>query len=193
MNPLEKDSIKVIARNREARHEYFIEEDYEAGIELVGTEVKSIRKGTLNLKDAWCGIKDGQLMVNGQPVLIKGANRHEMNPYKGYIVTEEDMIKDILVMKKLNINAVRTSHYPNDHLWYTLCDRYGLYVVDEANVESHGMQYGKESLAHDPQYELAHVERAKRMLRSSLLKLISIMRFDRFTACATAMLTLSLD
>ena len=64
MNPLEKDSIKVMARNREARHEYFIEEDYEAGIELVGTEVKSIRKGTLNLKDAWCGIKDGQMLIN---------------------------------------------------------------------------------------------------------------------------------
>ena len=64
MNPLEKDSIKVMARNREARHEYFIEEDYEAGIELVGTEVKSIRKGTLNLKDAWCGIKDGEMLVN---------------------------------------------------------------------------------------------------------------------------------
>ena len=64
MNPLEKDSIKVMARNRETRHEYFIEEDYEAGIELVGTEVKSIRKGTLNLKDAWCGIKDGQMLIN---------------------------------------------------------------------------------------------------------------------------------
>ena len=64
MNPLEKDSIKVMARNREARHEYFIEEDYEAGIELVGTEVKSIRKGTLNLKDAWCGIKDGEILLN---------------------------------------------------------------------------------------------------------------------------------
>ena len=64
MNPLEKISIKVMARNREARHEYFIEEDYEAGIELVGTEVKSIRKGTLNLKDAWCGIKDGQMLIN---------------------------------------------------------------------------------------------------------------------------------
>ena len=64
MNPLEKESIKVMARNREARHEYFIEEDYEAGIELVGTEVKSIRKGTLNLKDAWCGIKDGQMLIN---------------------------------------------------------------------------------------------------------------------------------
>ena len=110
-------------------------------------------------------VEKGQFFVNGQPVLIKGVNRHELNPYKGYVVTEDDMRKDILVMKQLNVNAVRTCHYPNDPLWYSLCDEYGLYVVDEANVESHGMQYGKESLAHDPQYELAHMERAKRMLQ----------------------------
>lgn len=110
-------------------------------------------------------IKDGQFLVNGQPVLIKGANRHEMNPYKGYVVSEADMIQDILLMKQLNINAVRTCHYPNDPLWYTLCDRYGLYVVDEANIESHGMGYGKESLAHDPAYEHAHLERVKRMVQ----------------------------
>ena len=110
-------------------------------------------------------VEKGQFFVNGQPVLIKGVNRHELNPYKGYVVSEEDMRKDILVMKQLNVNAVRTCHYPNDPLWYSLCDEYGLYVVDEANVESHGMQYGKESLAHDPQYELAHVERAKRMVQ----------------------------
>ena len=110
-------------------------------------------------------VEKGQFFVNGQPVLIKGVNRHELNPYKGYVVSEEDMCKDILVMKQLNVNAVRTCHYPNDPLWYSLCDEYGLYVVDEANVESHGMQYGKESLAHDPQYELAHMERAKRMLQ----------------------------
>ena len=71
-------------------------------------------------------VKDGQFLVNGQPVLIKGANRHEMNPYKGYVVTEADMIQDIQIMKQLNINAVRTCHYPDDPLWYTLCDRYGL-------------------------------------------------------------------
>ena len=110
-------------------------------------------------------IEKGQFFVNGQPVLIKGVNRHEMNPYKGYVVTEEDMRKDILIMKQLNVNAVRTCHYPNDPLWYSLCDEYGLYVVDEANIESHGMQYGKESLAHDPQYEIAHLERMKRMVK----------------------------
>ena len=110
-------------------------------------------------------IEGGQLLVNGKPVLVKGANRHEMNPYKGYIVTEEDMIKDILVMKKLNINAVRTCHYPDDNLWYELCDRYGLYVVDEANVESHGMMYGPGVLAKNPDFEKAHVDRAERLVK----------------------------
>ena len=81
MNPLERDSIKVMARNREARHEYFIEEDYEAGIELVGTEVKSIRLGTLNLKDAWCGIKDGQLLVNQMHISpYEQGNRFNVDP-----------------------------------------------------------------------------------------------------------------
>ena len=81
VNPLEKDSIKVMARNREARHEYFIEEDYEAGIELVGTEVKSIRKGTLNRKDAWCGIKDGEMLVNQMHISpYEQGNRFNVDP-----------------------------------------------------------------------------------------------------------------
>ena len=110
-------------------------------------------------------IKDGQLLVNGQPVLIKGANRHEMNPYKGYIVSEADMIQDIQIMKQLNINAVRTCHYPDDPLWYSLCDRYGLYVVAEANIESHGMGYGDATLAKDPAFEHAHLERIRRAVQ----------------------------
>ena len=110
-------------------------------------------------------VKDGQLLVNGQPVLIKGADRHEMNPHGGYVVTEKDMIEDIKVMKQLNINAVRTSHYPNDPLWYSLCDRYGIYVVDEANIESHGMGYDDTSLARDEAYLAAHLERVKRMVQ----------------------------
>ena len=124
------------------------------------TEATSIEIGFRDVE-----IAGGQLLVNGKPVLIKGANRHEMNPYKGYVVTEADMIQDILVMKKLNINAVRTSHYPNDHLWYSLCDRYGLYVVDEANVESHGMMYGPGVLARNADFEDAHVDRAVRMVQ----------------------------
>ncbi len=128
------------------------------------------KKGQTESTSIGIGFRDAvivgnQFFINGKPVLIKGANRHEINPYKGYIVSEEDMIKDILIMKKLNINAVRTCHYPNDPLWYTLCDRYGLYVVDEANIESHGMGYKETTLAKDPQYELAHVERTRRMIR----------------------------
>ncbi len=110
-------------------------------------------------------IEDSQLKVNGRPVLIKGANRHEMNPYKGYVVSEADMIRDIQIMKQLNINAVRTCHYPDDPLWYSLCDRYGLYVVAEANVESHGMGYGEHTLARDPQFEEAHLERIRRAVQ----------------------------
>lgn len=110
-------------------------------------------------------IKDGQLLVNGQPVLIKGANRHEMNPYKGYVVSEADMIQDIQIMKRLNINAVRTCHYPDDPLWYTLCDRYGLYMVAEANIESHGMGYGEGTLAKRADYETAHLDRIRRAVQ----------------------------
>ncbi len=100
-------------------------------------------------------IARGRLLVNGQPVHLKGVNRHEHDPVTGHAVTVESMVRDIELMKQHNINAVRTSHYPNDPRWYTLCDRYGLYVVDEANIESHGMGYGPESLAKDPTWQLA--------------------------------------
>ena len=124
------------------------------------TESTSVQMGFRDVE-----IVGGQLLVNGQPVLIKGVNRHEMNPYKGYVVSEADMIQDILVMKQLNINAVRTCHYPDDPLWYSLCDKYGLYVIDEANIESHGMGYGSRTLAKVPQYEQAHLERISRMVQ----------------------------
>ena len=104
-------------------------------------------------------IKGAQLLVNGQPVLIKGVNRHEMDPDGGYVVSTERMVQDIQLMKQNNINAVRTSHYPNDPRWYDLCDKYGLYVVAEANLETHGMGFGDKSLAHFPKYEQTHLER----------------------------------
>ena len=107
-------------------------------------------------------LKDAQVLVNGQPVLFKGANRHEMDPDGGYYTSRERMIQDILRMKQLNINTVRTCHYPDDILWYELCDKYGLYVVAEANIESHGMGYGDESLAKFPLYEKTHLERNER-------------------------------
>ena len=106
-------------------------------------------------------IRDRQLLVNGQPILIKGADRHEMDPEGGYVVPLERMIQDIQIMKQMNINAVRTSHYPDDPRWYDLCDEYGIYLVAEANVEGHGMMYGPHPLAANPDYEKAHLERNK--------------------------------
>ena len=104
-------------------------------------------------------IKNAQVLVNGQPVLFKGANRHELDPVTGYVVSMDRMLEDIRVMKELNINAVRTCHYPNDPRWYELCDIYGIYMVAEANIESHGMGYGDKMLAKEPTYEKAHLER----------------------------------
>ncbi|MBQ6283663.1 MAG: DUF4981 domain-containing protein [Bacteroidales bacterium] len=109
-------------------------------------------------------IKNAQLLVNGKPILIKGVDRHELNENKGYVLSEADMIRDIRVMKELNINAVRTSHYPNDPLWYSLCDKYGLYVVDEGNIESHGMGYGEATLAKREDFKAAHLVRDRRMV-----------------------------
>jgi len=107
-------------------------------------------------------IRGSQLLLNGQPVLIKGVDRHEMDPDGGYVVSEERMMSDMEVMKRYNINAVRTSHYPNDRRWYDMCDRYGIYVVAEANLESHGMGYGEESLARRPDFAKTHLERNSR-------------------------------
>ncbi|MDR1492649.1 MAG: DUF4981 domain-containing protein [Planctomycetaceae bacterium] len=108
-------------------------------------------------------IKDGQLLVNGKPILLKGVNRHEHDPINGHTVSPKSMFEDIQLMKRNNINAVRTSHYPNDPRWYKLCDHYGLYVIDEANIESHGMGYGAESLAKNPLFDKAHLDRTIRM------------------------------
>ena len=104
-------------------------------------------------------IKNAQLLVNGQPVLVKGADRHEIDPDGGYVVSLERMIQDIKIMKQLNINAVRTSHYPCDPRWYDLCDEYGIYITAEANLESHGMGYEEKSLAKFPEYIVPHIER----------------------------------
>lgn len=108
----------------------------------------------------------GQVWVNGKPVLFKGADRHEMDPLTGYVVSRERMIQDIRIMKENNLNAVRTCHYPDDPEWYNLCDEYGIYVVCEANVESHGMGYGDKTLAIVPSFEKAHLERNQRMVEA---------------------------
>ena len=109
-------------------------------------------------------IKDGKLLINGQYVLIKGVNRHEHDPYTGHVVSREMMERDIALMKQMNINTVRTCHYPDDPYWYELCDRYGLYVWDEANCESHAQGYGERSLAKDPQFRDVVWSRNRNML-----------------------------
>ncbi|HZI32572.1 MAG TPA: glycoside hydrolase family 2 TIM barrel-domain containing protein, partial [Candidatus Binatia bacterium] len=122
-------------------------------------EVVPVRVGIRQIE-----IKNGDLLVNGQRILIKGVDRHEIDPDLGQAVTVADMIKDIQMMKAHNVNAVRCSHYPNQPAWYDLCDKYGIYLIDEANIESHGMGYGPETLAKDPQFAAAHMNRTVRMV-----------------------------
>ena len=109
-------------------------------------------------------IKDGKLLINGRYVLIKGVNRHEHDPYTGHVISRESMERDIAMMKQMNINTVRTCHYPDDPYWYELCDKYGLYVWDEANCESHAQGYGEKSLAKDPQFKEMVWSRNRNML-----------------------------
>jgi beta-galactosidase len=109
-------------------------------------------------------VRNGQLLVNGKAILIKGVNRHEHDMHKGHVISKASMIEDIKLMKQNNINAVRTAHYPNDPLWYQLTDQYGLYLVNEANIESHGMGYGSASLAKDDDWGHAHQVRIERMV-----------------------------
>ena len=111
-------------------------------------------------------IKNAQLLVNGQPVLFKGADRHELDPDGGYVVSRERMIQDIQIMKRLNINAVRTCHYPDDPVWYDLCDEYGIYMTAEANQESHGFGYGPEAEAKKPLFAQQIMERNQNNVRS---------------------------
>ena len=131
---------------------YILELQLKQGNKLLQTIRKKI--GFRNIT-----IKGGQLLVNGQPILIKGADRHELEPDGGYIVSVDRMIQDIKIMKYLNINAVRTCHYPDDPRWYDLCDEYGLYLTAESNLESHGMGYKEKTLAIRTDFEKAHIER----------------------------------
>ena len=122
-----------------------------------GTDVLQVVRQKIGFRHI--EIKGGQLLVNGQPILIKGADRHELDPDGGYIVSVERMIQDIKIMKQLNINAVRTCHYPDDPRWYDLCDEYGIYLTAEANLESHGMGYKAQTLAKRQDFEKMHLER----------------------------------
>jgi beta-galactosidase/beta-glucuronidase len=106
-------------------------------------------------------IKNEQILVNGVPILFKGVDRHEWDPDRGRAITRDMMIQDIRIMKQNNINAVRTCHYPDDPLWYDLCDQYGIYLIDEANIESHGVW---DRLNKDPEWRTAFLERGSRMV-----------------------------
>ncbi|UNY97310.1 DUF4981 domain-containing protein [Zhouia spongiae] len=127
------------------------------------------KEGTLEVTSNNVGfrtveIKNGLLKVNGQTITLKGVNTQEHNPRTGHVVSEQQILKDIRLWKENNINAVRLSHYPQSERFYELCDQYGIYVVDEANIESHGMYYGKHSLAKKPEWEKAHIDRMIRMV-----------------------------
>ncbi len=128
-----------------------------------GADVAEIIRLNVGFRKA--EIVDGKFLINGKPVLFKGVNRHEMDPVSGQVLSRRRMEEDIRFMKQLNINAVRTAHYPNDPYWYDLCDRYGIYVLDEANIESHGMGYHLAStLGNRPSWKEAHLARVQRMV-----------------------------
>jgi len=137
---------------------------YKLLVTLNDSDGKTLEVVPVNVGFRKVEIKDGNLLINGQRILIKGVNRHEFDPDRGQAITVESMVKDIQVMKQHNINSVRTCHYPNQPAWYDLCDRYGLYLIDEANIESHGMGYDEKTLARDPDYADAHMNRTVRMV-----------------------------
>ncbi|WP_426445694.1 glycoside hydrolase family 2 TIM barrel-domain containing protein [Paenibacillus sp. S-38] len=127
--------------------------------------VQEVRRVPVGFRDL--AVRDGKLLVNGTPVILKGVNRNEFDPDRGFAVTYESMVRDIELMKQHNINTVRTSHYPNDPRWLDLCDRYGLYVIDEADLETHGfvLAGGNESrLSEDPEWRAPYVDRMIRLV-----------------------------
>lgn len=143
---------------------------YKLLTEAFATSIDKKSKKPIKIDDPYCyavtkvgfrkvEIKDSQLLVNGQPVYIKGVNRHELDPDGGYVVSRERMIQDIKRMKEFNINAVRTCHYPNDPVWYDLCDEYGIYMTAEANIESHGYLYHKDPLTNHELFAKPILER----------------------------------
>jgi len=174
-SPIVKDVVLDKLEEREIRFEQLVKEPakwtaetpnlYSLVISLTDnkgkiTEVVGCKTGFRKVE-----IKGGQLLVNGIPIYIKGVNRHEHEPETGRVVSEKYMMKDIQLMKQFNINAVRTSHYPNVPRWYELCDEYGLYVIDEANIESHGMGYDPDkTLGNNPEWKKAHLDRTISMV-----------------------------
>jgi len=137
---------------------------YPLAVELKDAVGRTVEAVALRVGFRTSEIKGGRLLVNGVPVLLKGVNRHEHDPRTAHVIGEASMRRDLELMKRDNINAVRTCHYPDDPLWYDLCDEAGIYLVDEANVESHGMGYGERSLAKDPVWGEAHLDRMRRVV-----------------------------
>ena len=137
---------------------------YRVAISLLGTDGELIEATACNVGFRKVEIKDEVLLVNGKYIYAEGVNRHEHHPITGHTISRESMIEDIRLMKQNNVNTVRTCHYPDMPLWYELCDQYGLYVIDESNIESHGMGYGKQSLAKNPDWGEAHLDRSRRMV-----------------------------
>ncbi|WP_430812555.1 MULTISPECIES: glycoside hydrolase family 2 TIM barrel-domain containing protein [unclassified Carboxylicivirga] len=139
---------------------------YKLLIRLRDSKNDLVEATSINIGFRTAEVKEGQLLVNGQPILIKGVNRHEHDEFFGHVISEQSMEEDIKLMKQFNINAVRTAHYPNDPKWYELCDKYGIYVYDEANIESHGYGYDPdETLANKPEWKAAHIERCLNMVQ----------------------------
>jgi len=167
VTPVVKLAVKADGADAEAKVEVAVEnpqlwsaEDpylYTLVLELTspsGVDIRSCKVGFRQVE-----IKGGTILFNGKAIKFKGVNRHETDPAEGRSISREMMLKDILLLKQNNINTVRTAHYPTHYYWYQLCDRYGIYLVGEANVESHGMGYGPESLSHVESWKAAHVER----------------------------------
>ena len=140
---------------------------YNLQINLINAQKEVIESLTQQVGFKRVEIINGNLLVNGKAIMFRGVNRHEWDPVRGRSITEEIMIKDIKLMKENNINAVRTSHYPNQERWYELCNEYGLYIIDEANIEAHGMQFHENSYGHianDPTWTAQWIDRGKRMV-----------------------------
>ena len=141
---------------------------YDLNITLRNDNGKQIDATHLKIGFRTVTVKDGKLLVNGKPILLKGVNRHEHDPEKGHVITKESMLEDIKDFKRNNINAVRTAHYPNDPYWYELCDTYGIYVIDEANIESHGYGIDVNELAYRDDYAQMFLERVQKMVKRDL-------------------------
>lgn len=137
---------------------------YTMVLNLTDTQGKTIEATSCKIGFRKIEIKDGQFFINGKKVLLKGVNLHEFNAKTGNVVDRETMIRNIRLMKEMNINAVRTSHYPQSPLWYKLCDEYGFYLVDEANLESHGLGFGPDNVSNFPEWHAQHMDRIYRLI-----------------------------